>query len=502
MALVVVAAAACASSAAAAATAGLSTSPAFCSTMPQLAPFVRNTGVVPSTNKITVGISQTPSFVGKEQISTTNARSHMHPLFSSMDGNDADFDESEWQAVTAALQMYKAAYGDLKVPSRFVVPSLPPWPGKWRRKIDCAFFEVGVVLCLSFRAFRDISCAFGDSSLKILYKNTPHTIYLISCYEEPAWSLKLGQRVASIRSTGKYVQDNDARRQQLEDMGFLWRLRAPSRDSAMNGITFDQVFEALQMYKEQIQPEGKINVPSNFVVPNTDPWPESTRGMPLGKNIPTIRSKTYLKANPGAADRLAKLGFEFDGKAAANDQRYQKVYDALKCYKEINGDLFVPQPYVVPEGDKEWPEDLWGLRLGARVNAIRSQGTFVKTNPDRKAELDELGFEWDPPADGKKRGRKKKEEIEVLQGLAPPGMLEGGLQSNSGTGSGTEPYGDALFPFPDQQNKPLSWGFDDDDEEEAQQTVMDEIRVEKDLNTTLETAIAVAKSVGVVRGVE
>ena len=131
MALVVVAAAACASSAAAAA-AGSGTSPAFCSTMPQSAPFVRNhKEMVPS--KTTASISQTPSFVGKQQISSTsNIRSNMHPLFSSLDSDDANFDESEWQAVTAALQMYKAAYGDLKVPSRFVVPSLPPWPGKFR----------------------------------------------------------------------------------------------------------------------------------------------------------------------------------------------------------------------------------------------------------------------------------------------------------------------------------------------------------------------------------
>lgn len=119
MALVVVAAAACASSAAAAA-AGSSTSPAFCSTMPQSAPFMRNKGMVPSTT--TAGISQKPSFVGKQQI---NARPSMHPLFSSPDSDDANFDEGEVQAVTAALQMYKAAYGDLKVPSRFVVPSLP-----------------------------------------------------------------------------------------------------------------------------------------------------------------------------------------------------------------------------------------------------------------------------------------------------------------------------------------------------------------------------------------
>ena len=39
-------------------------------------------------------------------------------------------DEKEWRTVMAAFQMYKAAYGDLKVPSKFVVPGMAPWPGK------------------------------------------------------------------------------------------------------------------------------------------------------------------------------------------------------------------------------------------------------------------------------------------------------------------------------------------------------------------------------------
>lgn len=38
-------------------------------------------------------------------------------------------DQQEWRAILMALQLYKAAYGDLKVPTRFVVPSLAPWPG-------------------------------------------------------------------------------------------------------------------------------------------------------------------------------------------------------------------------------------------------------------------------------------------------------------------------------------------------------------------------------------
>lgn len=39
-------------------------------------------------------------------------------------------DEEEWRTVLAAFKMYKAAYGDLKVPSRFIVPGMAPWPGE------------------------------------------------------------------------------------------------------------------------------------------------------------------------------------------------------------------------------------------------------------------------------------------------------------------------------------------------------------------------------------
>jgi len=50
-------------------------------------------------------------------------------------------DEDEWRTVLAAFQMYKAAYGDLKVPSRFVVPGMAPWPGK------CETFHDMLTIC-------------------------------------------------------------------------------------------------------------------------------------------------------------------------------------------------------------------------------------------------------------------------------------------------------------------------------------------------------------------
>ena len=62
--------------------------------------------------------------------------------------DDADSDEASWSALIASFQMYKAAYGDLKVPARFVVPSMPPWPGKFVLKHECLFIFMRLNICL------------------------------------------------------------------------------------------------------------------------------------------------------------------------------------------------------------------------------------------------------------------------------------------------------------------------------------------------------------------
>lgn len=222
--------------------------------------------------------------------------------------------------------------------------------------------------------------------------------------------------MAAIRSTGKYIQNNEERRKLLEDMGFLWRLRTVAQDKSMKGITFQQIFDAVEMYKKEVKSDAEtFSIPTTFSVPDSDPWPISTRGMPLGKKISMMKGKTFLSKNPEVAEKLSELGVELDVVTAVNDARFQKVYDALKRYGELFGNLLVPQPFVVPDNSDEWPEDTWGLRLGARVNTIRSQGTFVNDNPERRAMLDDISFVWVPPMNerGRKRGRMKKEEIEA-----------------------------------------------------------------------------------------
>jgi hypothetical protein len=237
---------------------------------------------------------------------------------------------------------------------------------------------------------------------------------------ENAWGIKLGQKVAAIRSTGKYIQNRNKRLRALEALGFVWRARSPSKGDSKHshdGISFDQLYTALLAYRQQVKPDGSLTVPAEFIVPDVEPWPENTRGMPLGLHFGKVRSEAFLKDNPEAESKLSAIGVQVDQKVATSNARFHRVYDALRRYKDIYGDLLVPQPFVVPDKSADWPEDTWRLRLGARVNAMRSQGTFVKANPERKDLLDTIGFAWSPPqSERRRRGRKSKAEKDRSEG--------------------------------------------------------------------------------------
>lgn len=283
---------------------------------------------------------------------------------------------------------------------------------------------------------------------------------------ESAWGMKLGHRVAAIRSTGKYIQTSQERRKLLEDMGFLWRLRTVAQDKSMKGISFQQIFDAVETYRKEVKGNADtFSIPITFVVPDSDPWPINTRGMPLGKKISTMKGKTFLSKNPEVAETLSELGVELDAATAVNDSRFQKVYDALKRYGELYGDLLVPQPFVVPDNTDEWREDLWGLRLGARVNAIRSQGTFINDSPERRQMLDDINFVWTPPTNerGRKRGRMKKEDIEAEEAQ----FEEAGVPQNprESTITAMDNLFGSSFDFGDTAELSLDsskWGLDGD----------------------------------------
>ena len=147
------------------------------------------------------------------------------------------------------------------------------------------------------------------------------------------------------------------------------------------------VQQALLAYQEL---HGDLEVPKRFVVPSEVPWPEDAWGMKLGGRVHDIRShEQYVKRHPERRAELDALGFVWDDL----ERRWEEVHATLLAYKEVHGDLEVPKRFVVPS-EAPWPEEAWGVPLGLRVSTIRSVEFFVKHLPERRAELDTLGFRW------------------------------------------------------------------------------------------------------------
>lgn len=72
--------------------------------------------------------------------------------------------------------------------------------------------------------------------------------------------------------------------------------------------------------------------------------------------------------------------------------RYELVKVALLKFKELNGDIKVPQNFVIPKESNVWPEGTLGMNLGSIVHSIRGLKRYV----DRRKELESIGFSFDP----------------------------------------------------------------------------------------------------------
>jgi hypothetical protein len=241
---------------------------------------------------------------------------------------------SEWiweQQIVPGLVAYKEFYGDLEVAKSFVVPVSEDWP-------------------------------------------------------ELLHGFRLGNAVSSIRSKQAHVEGDPERMQWLADMGFVWDELERQWEVAK---------DALATYK---QLHGDLEVPKGFVVPESEEWQEDIWGTKLGNAVAKIRTSDYfVRDSQERRQWLEEAGFRFETAhqiLVANEQWENKVLPAITTYKQVHGDLQVPQDFVVPSSG-EWEEGLWSMQLGRAVHSIRSSSTFVRDRPDRQKQLGELGFVWD-----------------------------------------------------------------------------------------------------------
>jgi len=360
-------------------------------------------------------------------------------IYSSGESTSTDNSQSslvldDFDHILDAIYVYKKAFGDLNIPIKFEVPNINPWPthlhglrlGKRLEKLLSTpeFFDeypdkVEELEKLGFKA--NLRSLVDDwdliyEAMKV-YKEIYGDLRIQSKFvvpNEDPWprltrKLKLGVRVAAMRSAGRYVKDHPERKSLLDTLGFEWRIRDNTYKQQVVEELFDQVYEALVVYQKNF---GDLDVPSKFVIPEDTVWPESLWGFGLGAQVVAIRKKDKLVyGHEEREQKLNDLGFSWElttPRAQFSKKRFEIIYEALKVYKELKGDLLIPQLFVVPEAEP-WPEETWNLKLGARVNSIRGQGTLIANFPERRALLDDIGFVWDLPTEA--RRRRKKDDI-------------------------------------------------------------------------------------------
>ncbi|KAG9406177.1 hypothetical protein AC1031_002509 [Aphanomyces cochlioides] len=162
----------------------------------------------------------------------------------------------------------------------------------------------------------------------------------------------------------------------LDELGFVW-------DD--NQHQWSLTMEALRTFKKIY---GHLEVPQVFEVPEGDPeWPVHLWTMRLGLKVATIRRR-QTKLTLEKRRELDALDFVWD----AMKLHQHRILSALKTYKKKYDNLFVPQKFVVPQDDPDWPSDLANMHLGAIVKTLRSRKDSLSS--EMKAKLDELGFEW------------------------------------------------------------------------------------------------------------
>jgi hypothetical protein len=185
--------------------------------------------------------------------------------------------------------------------------------------------------------------------------------------------------------------------EQLEEIDFAWCKNEEKWEKA--------VVSALVAYKEI---NGDLDVPNKFEVPSSSPWPEHLWGMKLGYTVSDIRSsETYVRNDPERRRWLDSIGFEWD----PYERRWESMQEALKTYLQEHGDLTVTRRFVVPSCSP-WPEKVWGMALGTKVDGIRSKGDFVDGKPERRQWLEDRGFRFETAViDNTKNDQRWEDEV-------------------------------------------------------------------------------------------
>jgi hypothetical protein len=278
--------------------------------------------------------------------------------------------------IRRTLLHYKMRYGDMLVPTTFVIPGKSnDWPeemwglhlGKIVQSIRAGrrgdkrddLISIGFCYSITSRRFEIIKQTLQT------YKRLNNNLFIprhfivpnTSEWEEHSWGMKLGDLASNIRTGSSCYLD---KREELVQMGFPFNVVQER---------FELLKSALLCYRRNSQ-HGDFNVTRDFVIPQTSAWPETMWGMKLGVEVSKIHSSEFKRKK-----ELQEIGLKFPIKKKID---FETLKSCLQIYKSHTGRKSVPGKWKVPEESDVYPEKMWGACVGSLVGRIRRGEKWVE----------------------------------------------------------------------------------------------------------------------------
>ena len=273
-----------------------------------------------------------------------------------------DVIEEQWRDGIAHLEAFKKEHGHCRVSQQYKSPNgyrLGTWTGNLRtyenNKKGLSFEHKAQLDALGFIWDQlDEQWLDGIAHLEAFKKEHGH-LRILAKYKSPD-GYRLGRWVNHRREQQSTISSE--RKAQLDHLGFIWD-------------AFEERWEeGLAQLKDFKKEHGHCRVPDKHRTPNK---------YPLGQWVGVQRQKKNALRSEWIA-QLDALGFVWD----PHEESWQQGFAHLVAFVKENGHCRVPAKYK--SADR--------YRLGTWIGTRRQNQKENILLPERKAQLDALGFIW------------------------------------------------------------------------------------------------------------
>lgn len=168
-------------------------------------------------------------------------------------------------------------------------------------------------------------------------------------------------------------------------------LTSPEPDirNASIHLPYPSAIKILRAYKKE---HGNLAIPRHYILPSLPIYPSECHSLRLASTVYNMQWwQLHISSHSSRVEELNDLGFLWE----RLQPEWNLVVEALISFRLQHHHILVPNAFVVPHGDHNYPSATWGIPLGRCVHQIRIRHDFIRKRPDRVSQLDGLGFVWD-----------------------------------------------------------------------------------------------------------